>query len=197
MNAITLGTSAPLVFQNTTFEAVDRDGQPWLRGPQIGDALGYRKAGRIAIHKLYQANAAEFTDGMTAVVKLPTAGGVQEVRIFSLRGAHLLGMFARTAVAAEFRRWVLDILDRETTALPATAAPSMTLRRWLISFDHLGRERATPIGMDESIVKWEELPELIRDPGFMIEGKLLAEIVHACVDRMSKKLASRANRVSV
>jgi hypothetical protein len=33
------------------------------------------------------------------------------VRIFSLRGAHLLGMFARTARAAEFRRWVLDILE--------------------------------------------------------------------------------------
>jgi hypothetical protein len=77
------------------------------------------------------------------------------------------------------------------------AAPSMTLRRWLISFDQLGREYATPIGMDESIVKWDELPALIRDPGFMIEEKLLAEIVHACADRMSRKIAGGANQVSI
>lgn len=35
------------------------------------------------------------------------------MRVFSLRGAHLIGMFARTPKAKEFRRWVLDVLDRE------------------------------------------------------------------------------------
>jgi len=189
------GASAPLVFQHTSFQVVDHAGKPWLRDLQIGDALGYSQP--HLLNRIYQKHAGEFTDSMTAVVKLPTAGGIQEVRIFSLRGAHLLGMFARTAAAAEFRRWVLDILDRETAALTIPAAPSMTLRRWLISFDHLGREHATPIGMDESIVKWDELPALIRDPGFMIEGQLLAEIVHACADRMSKKIAGGARQKSV
>ena len=32
-------------------------------------------------------------------------------RVFSLRGAHLVAMFARTAKGQEFRRWVLDMLD--------------------------------------------------------------------------------------
>jgi len=90
----------------------DRNGQPWLRVNQIGLALGYKNP-ELSTNKLYRANAAEFTDNMTALVKLPTSGGEQETRIFSLRGAHLLGMFARTPVAAEFRRWVLDILDDE------------------------------------------------------------------------------------
>lgn len=102
-----------LTFHSTTFDVIDRNGRPWLRGTQIGDALGYKKAGRISIQKLYDSNAAEFTDSMTAVVRLPTAGGMQDVRIFSLRGAHLLGMFARTKVAAEFRRWALDVLDTQ------------------------------------------------------------------------------------
>ncbi|MNQ82204.1 hypothetical protein D3C85_972510 [compost metagenome] len=49
---------------------------------------------------------------MTETVKLTVSGNLQkEVRIFSLRGAHLLAMFARTEVAKEFRRWVLDVLD--------------------------------------------------------------------------------------
>lgn len=99
-----------LVFGNTAFDVVDRDGQVWLRGLQIGGALGYAKPDH-AIWKIYESNKQEFTDHMTAIIRLHTAGGMQEVRIFSLRGAHLLGMLARTDKAAAFRRWVLDILD--------------------------------------------------------------------------------------
>lgn len=73
--------------------------------------MGYAKGG-ISIAKLYEAHADEFTDAMTAVVTLPTEGGPQETRIFSLRGCHLLAMFARTPIAKQFRRWVLDVLDK-------------------------------------------------------------------------------------
>jgi prophage antirepressor-like protein len=102
-------STAVLAFQNTTFEIIDWQGQPWLRSPQIAEALGYNQVNRVA--DLYSRNAAEFTPAMTEVIDLPTAGGVQPVRIFSLRGAHLLGMLARTERAAEFRRWVLDVLE--------------------------------------------------------------------------------------
>lgn len=99
-----------LAFQDTEFDVVDLHGQPWLRGQQIADALGYKNP-RQAIDDTYSRNAAEFTDDMTQVLELPTAGGAQPVRIFNLRGAHLLGMLARTDRAAEFRRWVLDVLE--------------------------------------------------------------------------------------
>jgi hypothetical protein len=36
-----------------------------------------------------------------------------KTRIFSLRGCHLIAMLSRTAIAKQFRKWVLDILDRE------------------------------------------------------------------------------------
>lgn len=111
MNVRSTRAKTALSFHQTKFEVVDKDGEPWLRCPQIGDALGYQKDGRVAIDKLYKANATEFTEQMTQVIDLPSAGGVQKTRIFSLRGAHLLGMFARTDRAAEFRHWVLDILD--------------------------------------------------------------------------------------
>lgn len=108
--------SAPaLSFHDQKFDITSRDGQQWLRVSQIGRALGYAHPD-AHMTRLYQKHAAEFTDSMTAVVKLKTAGGMQEVRIFSLRGAHLLGMFARTERAAEFRRWVLDILDAQNEA---------------------------------------------------------------------------------
>lgn len=104
MNAIAL------TFQNTQFDVIDRTGQPWLRLPQIGAALEY--ANPYKVQQLYDRNSDEFTEAMTAVVELDTNGGKQQVRIFSLRGCHLLGMLARTKVAKEFRKWVLDVLDR-------------------------------------------------------------------------------------
>lgn len=134
--ANTSGASA-LAFQSTTFDAVMRDGKPWLRGYQIGSALEYVQPD-AAIAKLYDRNKEEFTDHMTAVVKLETAGGAQDTRIFSLRGAHLLAMFARTAKAAEFRRWVLDVLDREVEQ-PATA-PAPVSRLALTGAAQLGAE---------------------------------------------------------
>ncbi len=108
-------------FHDTQFTVIPHHGQPWLTAPQIAQALGY--ASEDAVSRIYRRNADEFTSGMTLTVKL-TFNGInnslreKEVRIFSLRGAHLIAMFSRTALAKEFRRWVLDVLDRETAAHP-------------------------------------------------------------------------------
>lgn len=100
-----------LTFRDTQFDVVDQSGQPWLRGYQIGTALGYTNQPDAAVRKIFDRNADEFTSSMTALVELDTAGGKQQVRIFSLRGVHLLAMLSRTKVAKEFRRWVLDVLE--------------------------------------------------------------------------------------
>jgi hypothetical protein len=102
-------------FQSTQFDVVDRNGQPWLRAQQIAVALGY--VDEKSITRIYARNEDEFTEQMTCGVKLTSQGQMREVRIFSLRGAHLLAMFARTKVAKEFRKWVLDILDHEKELL--------------------------------------------------------------------------------
>lgn len=89
--------SQTLCFNDVHFDIIPQNSQPWVRSPQIAEALGYGQANRI--NDLYTRHADEFTDAMTAVVTLPTEGGPQETRIFSLRGCHLLAMFARTPVA--------------------------------------------------------------------------------------------------
>ena len=101
-----------LTFQNTTLSVINQNNQTFLTASDLGKALDYSDADR-SIRRLYTANADEFTAEMTALIEMPTAGGIQKVRIFSLRGAHLIAMFARTKVAKDFRKWVLDILDRE------------------------------------------------------------------------------------
>ena len=102
-----------LTFQNTTLSVINQNNQTFLTASDLGKALDYSDADR-SVRRLYTANADEFTPEMTALVEMPTAGGLQKVRIFSLRGAHLIAMFARTKVAKDFRKWVLDVLDKET-----------------------------------------------------------------------------------
>jgi len=101
--------NAVLVFENTEFDVVDIHNVPWLRVGQIDLALGYQSEG--SCRKIYERNADEFTNEMTQVVELQTAGGIQPVRIFSPRGCYLLGMLARTEKAKAFRAWVLDVLE--------------------------------------------------------------------------------------
>ena len=101
-----------LTFQNTTLSVINQHNQAFVSANDLGLALEYASPLQ-AVLKIYDRNADEFTAEMTALVEMQTAGGLQKVRIFSLRGAHLIAMFARTKVAKDFRKWVLDILDRE------------------------------------------------------------------------------------
>ncbi|HBX9997349.1 TPA: hypothetical protein MIM87_09520 [Klebsiella variicola] len=105
-----------LSFHNTNFAYMEMGGQVWLTAAEVGQALEY--ADDKAVQRICSRHADEFTAQMTGVVKLTTPSGKQESRVFSLRGAHLVAMFARTPKAKEFRRWVLDILDREVAHSP-------------------------------------------------------------------------------
>lgn len=110
-----------LTFHDVQFDVVDRNNQPWLRSPQIAEALGY--SDESSTNRIYARNSDEFTDNMTCSVKLTDqTGQARDVRIFSLRGCHLLAMFARTKVAKEFRKWVLDILDKVNSEKPTPLA---------------------------------------------------------------------------
>lgn len=102
-----------LTFQNTTLSVINQNNQTFLTAIELGKALQYAHSDNVL--RIYDRNADEFTAEMTALIEMPTAGGIQKVRIFSLRGAHLIAMFARTKVAKDFRKWVLDILDREVS----------------------------------------------------------------------------------
>jgi hypothetical protein len=88
-----------LCFNEIEFDVVDQNGTPWLRGLQIASALGFKNPSSD-IKNIFDRNADEFTPDMTALVELGTAGGKQQVRIFSPRGCWLIGMFARTAKAS-------------------------------------------------------------------------------------------------
>ncbi|MGQ1309322.1 BRO-N domain-containing protein [Acinetobacter baumannii] len=107
-------SSLALSFNEVKFNPVPwQDGQIWLSSGELAQALGYKQEN--AVSKIFNRNSDEFTKNMTQIIdnpRIPNLG----MRIFSLRGCHLIAMFARTAVAKQFRKWVLDVLDKEIGA---------------------------------------------------------------------------------
>lgn len=99
-----------LTFKSHTLTPIIINNLPYLETRQIGVALGYTRGDVVG--QLYKTHADEFTPDMTCTSDLLVQGQKRKVRVFSLRGCHLLAMFSKTPVAKEFRRWVLDLIEQ-------------------------------------------------------------------------------------
>lgn len=99
-----------LAFNNVPLSLVTHQNALWIRAVELARALGY--SSEKSVSNIYKRNQDEFSNEMSVVINLMTAGTPVPTRIFSLRGCHLLAMLARTPVAKSFRRWVLDVLDK-------------------------------------------------------------------------------------
>lgn len=107
-------------FQDVELHPVERSGNLWFSSSDLAKALGYKKTD--AVTQIYSRYSDEFAANMSTTLRervVRKTGAVEMVvRFFSLRGAHLIAMFASTPKAKDFRRWVLDILDREVAHSP-------------------------------------------------------------------------------
>ena len=121
--------SQALCFNEFTFSPVTRDNQPWFKSSELARALGY--SSEKAVANIYRRNEDEFSNDMSVVINSSTTGIPVMTHIFSLRGCHLLAMFARTPVAKAFRKWVLDVIERYGDRVPVDAQtpPTGTLSR--------------------------------------------------------------------
>lgn len=107
-----------LIFRSVQFYPIQNsDDQIWITSSELARALGYAREDSVS--RIYDRNSDEFTPDMTQVIDNPHTVNLT-VRIFSLRGCHLITFFARTQVAKEFRKWVLDILEKESKPKPLT-----------------------------------------------------------------------------
>lgn len=112
-----------LEFNNIPLSIINLNNQIWITSNELSKALQYSNS--KAVTMIYNKYSDEFTHCMSQVLESSTSGNyIKKVRIFSLRGAHLIAMFSRTEIAKEFRKWVLDILDKETQK--TTPQPSTT-----------------------------------------------------------------------
>lgn len=99
-----------LTFNGITLSPIPHQNSPWIRSVELARALGY--SSEKSVSNIYNRNQDEFSNDMSVVINLSTTDTPAPSRIFSLRGCHLVAMFARTPVSKAFRRWVLDVLDK-------------------------------------------------------------------------------------
>ncbi|MGG2142315.1 BRO-N domain-containing protein [Symbiopectobacterium sp. RP] len=97
------------MFRNTVLETLSHNGQIWFTSAELAKALEYSRVDSVT--RIYDRNKDEFTPCMTETVNLTVFRKSNtydnfrnKIRIFSLRGAHLIAMFANTPVAKEFRK---------------------------------------------------------------------------------------------
>jgi len=118
--------SIALSFNNVDLTPVDNgDNQIWVTAKQLAEALGY--SDDRAVSRIYNKHSDEFTSSMTEGVESTTStnfkGLLVKTRIFSLRGCHLIAMFARTQVAKDFRVWVLNLIEKEIANTQVQTVP--------------------------------------------------------------------------
>lgn len=151
-------SSLALSFNEVNFSPVQQDNQIWLTATELAKALGYAKSD--AVTQVYERNKDEFTNSMTLTLKLRVKGfgngnSEKESRVFSLRGAHLIAMFSKTAVAKQFRKWVLDVLDREVTSQQVNSKQTISVEQCGILYNIVH----TRAGGNQGLIKqmWSRL----------------------------------------
>ncbi|MEQ5177205.1 BRO-N domain-containing protein [Proteus genomosp. 6] len=107
-----------LVFKGHKITPFDKgDGKIWFTNKQLSELLGYKDESSVT--RIFNRNKDEFTDGMSQTVNLTVSSKNNEiqnkrVRIFSVRGAHLVGILSKTEIAKALRRWLLDLAEKES-----------------------------------------------------------------------------------
>lgn len=107
-----------LVFKGHKITPFDKgDGKIWFTNKQLSELLGYKDESSVT--RIFNRNKDEFTDGMSQTVNLTVSNKNNEmqnkrVRIFSVRGAHLVGILSKTEIAKALRRWLLDLAEKES-----------------------------------------------------------------------------------
>lgn len=161
-------SSLALSFNEVNFSPVEQNGQIWLTAPELASALGYLKSD--AVGQVYERNKDEFNSSMTTTITVKSNDSIETlnlsvskksknltktIRIFSLRGAHLIAMFSKTAIAKRFRKWVLDVLDREVTSQQVNSKQTISVEQCGILYNIVH----TRAGGNQGLIKqmWSRL----------------------------------------
>lgn len=184
-------------FNNQNLEVINHNNQNYLTLSQIASALEYNNSS--SVNDILSRNQSEFDEEMTCLIK----HGRTRIRIFNREGAWLIGMFARTPKAAEFRRWVLKVLGN--TVDKAEIASAMPGNDTLVEVRE--HKRSLPSGKKEIVLSAkakeeiggitkavvvktldEKLPQYLGSSD-KLPDKVISEAFHQTADEIQAKKA--------
>lgn len=71
---------------------------------------------------------------------------------------------------------------------PTVYIPSIKNRRWLISFDHNGKELVQPVPHEAMLVTWDDVVHMVQDHSLMLTNSQLANLAKAATNRIAQRM---------
>lgn len=149
-----------VTFNNQNLNLIEHSNQFWLTSVDVAKALNYSDSNAITL--LYSKHKSEFDDKMSQTIEtIGSRNLLRKQRLFNREGAWLIGMFARTPKAAEFRKWVLNVLGAVADSQPVDKPVTVS--------EHT---RSLPSGKKEIVLSEKARSEI----GGIVKAVLQAEI---------------------
>jgi prophage antirepressor-like protein len=140
----------PFKFEAHEVRTLLIDDQPWFVAADVCQSLAIVNTAR-ALSRL--------DDDEKGVHSMNTLGGTQNLSAVNESGLYSLILTSRKTEAKRFKKWITaEVLPaiRKTGSYTAPnqepAAPSLVGRRWLVSFDHDGKECVSPVANDALVM---------------------------------------------
>lgn len=172
-------------FSNHELRVIENQAQKWFCARDIAKALEFKNPD-ADVCNVYRRNKSEFDETMTCTCKLQVQGQTKTVRLYNREGAWLIGMFARTPKAAEFRKWVLKVLG--------AVADGQQADKSVIVSEHT---RALPSGKKEIVLSAkarEEIGGITKAVvGKALEGCKVIEYVNPIKNILSDDLLTESS----
>lgn len=152
----------PFQFDTISIRAVEINGEPWFVGKDVADALGYANPSKAM---------GDHCKGVTKRYPLPTAGGLQEMRIISESNLYRLVVNSSLPDAERFERWIFEeVLPaiRKTGAYASNTAPAIQGSGVVGDILLIGQAVAGVKGVDQAVAMAHTLDTIEKATGLPV-----------------------------
>lgn len=120
--------------------------------------------------------------------------GSRELWMIDAVGAERAADYCKAELAAEYRQWLQRQFTEKVTEKPA-GAPSLVGRRWLISFDHSGKEQIRPIPEDAGVMTLREMLNAVATGDLLLSTDELFQLSASLHHRIEQRTATQAQQL--
>lgn len=176
-------------FQSHQVRVIQRGDTPWFIAADICKSLGYKNTSKaVADHLDADEQSNESLDS-----------GGKPALVINESGMYTLVLRSHKPEARKFSKWVTsEVLPSiRKTGGYADHTPSLKNRRWLVYFDHNGKEQVTSVPNESFVTTHADIARLIsyhQDPAFQTDSVI--EILNACVKRLELDFQARRESYS-
>lgn len=183
-------------FHGATFSIIDHDGIKWLTAEDAGLALGYAPGNASAgVRNMYNRHEDEFTKDDARRINLSRRDGkTSEQLIFSESGCNMLGFFANTPRAKEFRQWAKQVLAGQAGV--AAAHTDARLDRVEDAVLQMAQGMQVLLKANSTTQKYIELLEINQRGTYKVTYERALEVMQLVAGGYSQASAARLVRIS-